>query len=296
MAPALPSTHRAPVCFDRLPIRFLAATSTIPAASQLGGLREGRVDVVARPGPAVGQHQPAATFRPTRRRVGRLAEEPLAASEMCSTAWSISSTLPLPGSCSAAAFLIQGGTRPSRSAVAPPLGSRRAKMPTFGSRHPPAVLTLMASCWNSTSPAATAKPAPAAVVAGGFSTRLARPSGRADGLVADGPAAIRRKYLAGGGEGDPAPRSGDQPGLLPGQEAVQAELAIDRGPALAAARAVEVGPRQLRSARVGHHRPRRSPFVPPRHATGQVRPRLLSRASNWDCSRASTWDWRVSSA
>ena len=134
---------------------------------------------------------------------------------------------------------------------------------------PPVVLTLVASSWNSTSPAAAANAAPAAGggVERGDPARLGL-AGQADGLVADGPAAARREHLAGGGEGELAAGQADQPGGLAGQEAVQAEQAIDVGPALAAARAGEVGPQQLRSAQGGHHRPRRPPLVAAGRAAG----------------------------
>ena len=47
-------------------------------AGQLGGLRQRRPDVVAQPGPAVGQQQRAALLQPGRRRGRPLAEEALA--------------------------------------------------------------------------------------------------------------------------------------------------------------------------------------------------------------------------
>jgi len=51
------------------------------------------------------------------------------------------------------------------AAVATSPGSRWAKMPSFMSRHPPVVLTVVASSWNSTSPLASANAAPASGVA-----------------------------------------------------------------------------------------------------------------------------------
>ena len=121
-------------------------------------------------------------------------------------------------------------------------------MPIFMSRQPPVVLTLAASSWNSTSPAAAANAAP---IAGASAWNAAiRPrlglAGLADGLVADGPAAALREQPRGGGEGVLAADQADQPRGLPRQEALQAEQAIDVGTPLAAARAGEIGPQQRR--------------------------------------------------
>ena len=70
-----------------------------------------------------------------------------------------------------------GSLRLSHSAaVATSPGSRRAKMPSFMSRQPPTVLTVVPSSWNSTSPAASAKPATAGFVAWNTAIRPDWPS------------------------------------------------------------------------------------------------------------------------
>ncbi len=70
-----------------------------------------------------------------------------------------------------------GKSRRSHSAaVAFSPGSRRAKVPIFIARHPPRVMTVVPSSWNSTSPAASAKPTTAAGVAWNAAIRPAWPS------------------------------------------------------------------------------------------------------------------------
>ena len=115
-------------------------------------------------------------------------------------------------------------------------------------------------------------------------------AGPADRLVADGPAAARREHRGGGGEGDPAAEQADQPGGLAGQEAVQAEEAIDDGP-----RPGRSPGRRSRSA-ADSDRPRAvitdrddRPLLRP------VAPQRAGPAGRPFFSRASARAWRVAS-
>lgn len=172
-------------------------------AGQLGGLLQCRPDVIAEPGPAVGQQQSAALLQPGRRRGRPLAEEAFArigdglgrmvdVEDLVTIAElprrgipdrfgpvpqdrdrpPVGDPQPVRPLAPAGGEVVdrldrrEGGPCRWGGQVAPvPTRSRRAKMPIFMSRHPPVVLTVVPSSWNSTSPAAWENRAPAAGVA-----------------------------------------------------------------------------------------------------------------------------------